>query len=222
MRARVGRASARDVRAGVHRARAAGSRWSVGRELDRARRVDAPSMTSHRSSTEECFSTSSILMPFTSGLVSSAVIFSVGSDASVTDARVGIAEVELPTSEERRRGGKSEAEKRRPRWIINRWPTGGQSSKGAVLICNCNCKHKLTSSSDHLHGIISLFAALFKYRWGQAFQTFEKLAGPLVALLKINNCLARLALCWEPVVAVGARRERRVDPKPLLSRGVAP
>ena len=56
-------------------------------------------MTSHRSSTEECFSTSSILMPFTSGLVSSAVIFSVGSDASVTDARVGIAEVErvMPT-----------------------------------------------------------------------------------------------------------------------------
>ena len=56
-------------------------------------------MTSHRSSTEECFSTSSILMPFTSGLVSSAVIFSVDSDASVTDARVGIAEVEraMPT-----------------------------------------------------------------------------------------------------------------------------
>ena len=57
-------------------------------------------MTSHRSSTEDCFSTSSILMPFTSGLVSSAVIFSVGSDASVTDARVGIAEV-MPTSEEK-------------------------------------------------------------------------------------------------------------------------
>ena len=48
---------------------------------------------------EECFSTSSILMPFTSGSVSSAIIFSVGSDTSVADARVGIAEVEraMPT-----------------------------------------------------------------------------------------------------------------------------
>lgn len=97
---------------------------------------------------------------------------------------------------------------------INRWPTGGQSSKGAVLICNCNCKHKLTSSSDHLHCIIS--SGSLK----DGGSTFEKLAGPLVALLKIT-----VSPGWHFAGSQWARWARgasgRVDPKPLLSRGVA-